>query len=351
MRKILYRGQHRRLGEQVRMGDGKPLPSVWCYGGILQGEGGFSIIYGKAVQAPEDFTKLHGANKDLGKWAVYSDTVGQYTGFDDINGQQIFEGDIIRVATTIYLFKSAVVKWDSNHARWVFEVVSGNRYPMDISFKSEVIGNIYDNPELFTESSYSMPSDRTDQRACLTNLFEQSEADKHDTCSGTTKYAVTRLHSFDPETSTVLFFEEKKARAYLRRMWYAFIHEELENGSDLKTGDCYIEDNYGRLEWTDGCVTELVLSEVSAPDDRFLADNIVAATFTSVWDGGFEETTACKVDETSKEVFDILDPLGTSDQVNELEKEYVTINGNKVPVVSVSHMVSEPEEVDSYWYN
>lgn len=148
-RTILYRGQHRRYGEKVKMGDGKPLPSVWCYGGILQGDGGFSIIYGKAVQDPDDFTKLHSATPELDKWVVYSETVGQYVGFDDINGKQIFEGDIIRVRTEIYFFKEAVVKWDTIHARWVFETTVGTRYPMDARFKNEVLGNIYDNPELF----------------------------------------------------------------------------------------------------------------------------------------------------------------------------------------------------------
>ncbi len=148
-RTILYRGQHRRLGEQIRMGDGKPLPSVWCYGGILQGEGDFSIIYGKAVQDPEDFTQLHSVSAEFDKWVVHSDTVGQYVGFNDINGTQIFEDDIIQVRTEIYFFREAVVKWDTIHARWVFETAAGTTYPMDARFKNEVLGNIHDNPELF----------------------------------------------------------------------------------------------------------------------------------------------------------------------------------------------------------
>lgn len=45
MREILFRGQTRRLGELVRM-NGEKVPSKWVYGGICQGKGAFSIIYG-----------------------------------------------------------------------------------------------------------------------------------------------------------------------------------------------------------------------------------------------------------------------------------------------------------------
>lgn len=148
-RTILYRGQHRRFGEKVRMGDGKPLPSVWCYGGILNGEGDFSIIYGKAVQDPEDFTKLHSVSPTLDKWVVYSNTVGQYVGFDDANGKQMFEDDIVRVTTPLARFDAAVVAWDAEHARWCFDSPSGNRYPLEPEFHYEVLGNVFDNPDMF----------------------------------------------------------------------------------------------------------------------------------------------------------------------------------------------------------
>ena len=83
MREILFRGQTRKCGEKVRMGDGEKLPGRWVYGGITPGIGDFSIIYGgENENDPSD---------GLEKWVVYSATVGQFTGLMDKNGKRIFE--------------------------------------------------------------------------------------------------------------------------------------------------------------------------------------------------------------------------------------------------------------------
>ena len=60
------------------------------------------------------------------------------------------------------------------------------------------------------------------------------------------------------------------------------------------------------------------------------------ATFTSVWDGGYEVTTNCKVNMETKEVFDI---ESVDVDVNILEKEYVTVD-------SVDYSVSD---IDGYY--
>ena len=52
MREILFRGQNRRYGGKVRMGDGEKIPSRWVYGAALQGRDVYSIIYG--VENPDD---------------------------------------------------------------------------------------------------------------------------------------------------------------------------------------------------------------------------------------------------------------------------------------------------------
>lgn len=56
------------------------------------------------------------------------------------------------------------------------------------------------------------------------------------------------------------------------------------------------------------------------------------ATFTSVWDGGYEVTTNCKVDMETREVFDIEISENTAEFIYELDYEYITIDGDDYSV-------------------
>lgn len=88
-------------------------------------------------------------------YRVNDDTVGQYTGLEDADGREIYEGDIVEISPQFsakqglkrkfHLF--AVVRWDERLARFV--VIS--KEILDSIPDSEcvsVIGNIHDNPEL-----------------------------------------------------------------------------------------------------------------------------------------------------------------------------------------------------------
>lgn len=74
-------------------------------------------------------------------------TLMQWTGLTDKNGQDIYEGDIVRYCQ--YLFNSdtipikhKVIEWIGHSAQFnVFETAAGQT-------GHEVIGNIYENPEL-----------------------------------------------------------------------------------------------------------------------------------------------------------------------------------------------------------
>ena len=139
MRDIIFRGQTRKFGEKMYM-NGTKLPGVWMYGGVLQGTGAFSVIYG--CGDPKDKS-----TSNFGKHPVYSDTLGQYTGLTDKNDKMIFEGDILRTANGVVF----VVEWEKEGRFLGFtigkdrRIVYINREP-----KAEIIGNIYDNPELLT---------------------------------------------------------------------------------------------------------------------------------------------------------------------------------------------------------
>lgn len=82
---------------------------------------------------------------------VMPETVGQFTGLHDINGKEVYEGDIVRYRLTDERYKknprfaNLPIHYDEGHAR--FE--AGNIYWDALRpGKIEVVGNIYDNPEL-----------------------------------------------------------------------------------------------------------------------------------------------------------------------------------------------------------
>ena len=72
----------------------------------------------------------------------------QYTGLKDRNGKEIYEGDIIRI---LYVdeFKDkervGAVEWDNEEWGWV---ITNYDFRYGYAHSDEVIGNIYENPEL-----------------------------------------------------------------------------------------------------------------------------------------------------------------------------------------------------------
>ena len=72
---------------------------------------------------------------------VDPETVGQFTGLFDKNGKEIFEGDIIEEEIVYFddLYLGFFVKGD---------FVEGEHKPLYDIHLPEIIGNIFDNPEL-----------------------------------------------------------------------------------------------------------------------------------------------------------------------------------------------------------
>lgn len=125
MREILFRGKDPESGE-------------WYYGYYVKrndGDGGSLILEDYFLESYE---------------IVKPETVGQYTGLTDKNGAKIFDGDILEGDLEDRLDPGA--KWRSIVVWGTFGWMCKDRQtlPMDEFdiLEGEVIGNIYDNPEL-----------------------------------------------------------------------------------------------------------------------------------------------------------------------------------------------------------
>ena len=107
-------------------------------------------------------------HKEMWPYEVIPETVGQYTGLKDTNGQRIFEGDIISYLHDDWIEPEVgVVKYMSDDGYPAFElehspVFDDEHYVVECNmlalldqsgdYSYFVAGNIYDNPELMGET-------------------------------------------------------------------------------------------------------------------------------------------------------------------------------------------------------
>lgn len=87
----------------------------------------------------------------LGSVEIDDSTICQYTGLTDKNGNKIWENDVVK-DTDIHLLGS--VEYDEEHGMYVInEVNDGYQNFQEFWSCTEVIGNIFDNPELLKEGA------------------------------------------------------------------------------------------------------------------------------------------------------------------------------------------------------
>lgn len=89
---------------------------------------------------------------------VQSETVGQYTGLKDKNGNRIFEGDIVRIATNgTRNLETYSIDFAPEIGMYVIhnhrDMGDDRDFTMMHGYELEVIGNVHDNPELLKGES------------------------------------------------------------------------------------------------------------------------------------------------------------------------------------------------------
>jgi uncharacterized phage protein (TIGR01671 family) len=131
MREILFRGK-------AKNGD-------WVYGNFAKVErNDDSGLYDyHIIQMPKDGYTAY----------IDPETIGQYTGLCDENGTKIFEGDIVETIRNNFIHPEAAkvgrVMWCEAYSGYaVVYAERANSFLANENERSEVIGNIYDNPEL-----------------------------------------------------------------------------------------------------------------------------------------------------------------------------------------------------------
>ena len=137
---------------------GKRIDNDWWAHGYAVKHGECWWIYTGKISTIEGRVNEYGLPLTRAeKYEVCPETICQYTGLPDKNGKKIFKGDIIKYTDEITgKEKIAQIEYCEKQASFVrvYKSKMGLQYLYineRIANKSELIGNIFDNPELLTE--------------------------------------------------------------------------------------------------------------------------------------------------------------------------------------------------------
>lgn len=111
----------------------------WIYGSLL-------LLDGKTYILPNEVDL-----RTIIRYEVIPKTVGQFTGLFDNNERKIYDGDIIR--GTVFTYEVGYSEESSCFTAKIIEPINDMTNYLGVydTSKLNVLGNIYDNPELIKE--------------------------------------------------------------------------------------------------------------------------------------------------------------------------------------------------------
>ena len=135
MRSIKFRGKVRKTRPEIAIGK-RPEDGTWVVGDLHYWNTGHPHIHFNSAR----------------RVSIDPDTIGEFTGLTDKNGKDIFEGDIIRSVNGMKKDKTGKFVENAIVFAVKYDMASFNVSSLALVTDSiEVIGNIYDNPELLKE--------------------------------------------------------------------------------------------------------------------------------------------------------------------------------------------------------
>lgn len=120
-------------------------------------DGSFQWVHGDLQHMDPKIGKHRIITEQGCEFEVLAGSVGQFTGLHDANGKDIYEGDIIRSYDSHGEAILHIIEYDDSEAQFITRMPGTNRYDFGSGgvgqrwideFKKEVIGNVFDNPEL-----------------------------------------------------------------------------------------------------------------------------------------------------------------------------------------------------------